>query len=103
MGNSASGRGASSTPRDNPVFTSPGSGRSSTSDKIASWEFFYHPTVWSNGPDSSMYVDTEHKDVCVGMVMILLGNIWLIAFLYIVSHMKNVTLRLKERTKILFK
>ncbi|KAG5378594.1 hypothetical protein IGI04_026436 [Brassica rapa subsp. trilocularis] len=36
MGNSASGRGASSTPRDNPVFTSPGSGRSSTSDKIAS-------------------------------------------------------------------
>lgn len=50
-----------------------------------------------------MYVDTEHKDVCVGMVMILLGNIWLIAFLYIVSHMKNVTLRLKERTKILFK
>lgn len=36
MGNSASGRGASSTPRDNPVFTSPGSGRSSTSYKIAS-------------------------------------------------------------------
>lgn len=36
MGNSASGRGAPSTPRDNPVFTSSGSGLSSSSEKVSS-------------------------------------------------------------------
>jgi hypothetical protein len=37
MGNSASGRGSISMPtRDTPVFTNSGSGRSSSSDKVAS-------------------------------------------------------------------
>ncbi|KAL0799536.1 hypothetical protein Bca101_054711 [Brassica carinata] len=36
MGNSASGRGSISMPRDTPVFTNSGSGRSSSSEKIPS-------------------------------------------------------------------